>query len=79
MLEPSTANNTRPIYEEEVAHFGQLQLEDYKFNFGVYLTNEDDEPVELPEDVGRIIQLQKQGREEVPGTNSLAIPCTEVF
>ena len=79
MTEPSTANNTRPMYEEEVAHFGQLNLEDYSFNFGVYFTNKDDEVIPIPENVGRVVQQLKKGRDPVQGTTSYAIPCRDVF
>ena len=36
MTDPTIVNQTRPIYEEEAEEFGQLELEDYHFNFGVF-------------------------------------------
>ena len=55
MLDPSKTNNTRPIYEEEVAKFGQLKLDEYDFNYGVVFRNKRDQPIRIPEDVGRVI------------------------
>ena len=69
----------RPIYKEEAEHFGAIKLDDYKFNFGVYFTNKKDEPVPIPDSVGRIVQMRKKGRDPVKGTTSAAIPCTDSF
>ena len=36
MSDPSITTQTRPIYEYEAEEFGQLELEKYRFNFGVF-------------------------------------------
>ena len=56
-----------------------MTFEDYRYTFGVYFTNSDDEPIVIPESVGRVIQRQKKGRDVVPGTEAMTVKCSEEF
>ena len=56
-----------------------MQLEEYRFNFGVFFTDGDDKHVTIPWEVGRVIQYRKLGEDVIEGSLSGAINCTEVF
>ena len=80
MSDPTIVNQTRPIYEAEAEEFGQLELEDYHFNFGVFFTDRHGDPLEIPPEVGRVIQDRRaRGERDVESNISAAIRCTEVF
>ena len=55
MTDPSIEQYSRPIYEEEDEAFGEINLDEYRFNFGLIFLNGDTyEPITLPEGLGRI-------------------------
>ena len=68
MDDPSVSNQSRPIYKEETAHFGVMNLNEYNFNFGVYLTNHNDTHIHIPAGVGRIISEQYKDDKPIEGT-----------
>ena len=69
MSDPTISNSHRPIYKEETEHFGMMKLNDtYRFNFGVYFTDEDDKHIYIPEDVGRVISVRMVGDNVTEGT-----------
>ena len=57
MNDPTILSYNRPLYEEEVTDFGEMILDEYRFDFGVYLssTNNTLNMFEIPEGVGRIV------------------------
>ena len=57
MSDPTIQSYTRPLYEEEIAQKGYLNLDEYRFNFGVYISSENDTKgnVEIPEGIGRVV------------------------
>ena len=82
MSDPTITNQTRPIYEHEAEEFGQLELEDYRFNFGVFFRDRFGNSVDIPEGVGRIIQDRRsRGDRDIEPNISTAIRCndTEIF
>ena len=57
MSDPNITIIERPVYEEESVNFGQLNLQEFKFNFGVYIVSWNEEyegEIEIPESIGRI-------------------------
>ena len=41
MNNPNILSYKRPLYEAESDELGQINLEEYRFNFGVYFTRGD--------------------------------------
>ena len=87
MTSPTIESYTRPMYDEEIADFGAVNFKDYKFIAGIYLftqsgTNNDREPLELPENLGRFLAITDHSREEggsaETGRHEL-VPCSEEF
>ena len=77
MSEPNVNIQNRPIYKEEVENFGSMQLEEYRFNFGVYFTNRHNEPIEIPESIGTIIQTREQDDQTIDGFTAETVPCND--
>ena len=56
MNDPSILSYKRPLYEEEVDEFGEINLEEYRFNFGVYFTSGPN-PIDVPAEIGRVVSV----------------------
>ena len=56
MSEPKIKTLTRPIYAEENTQFGEINLDEYRFDFGIFFTSEyDGKIITIPESIGRIV------------------------
>ena len=55
MNDPSIQNLERPIYEEESEEFGTINLDENRFNIGVYFNDADNKSMLIPANVGRIV------------------------
>ena len=85
MSDPSILQYSRPIYQEEDQEFGAINLDEYRFNFGlVFLEDFTDEAVALPEGLGRVqtknyttITLDKN--EDGNAVVSSTVNCTDLF
>ena len=57
MNDPIILSYSRPLYEEEVDDFGQINMSEYRLDFGVYITSfsNREEPIEIPEGIGRVV------------------------
>ena len=60
MNDPTIISYNRPLYKEEIADFDLIELDEYRWTFGVYFTNSDNPniPIELPAEIGRIVSVQ---------------------
>ena len=80
MNDPTILSYNRPLYEEEVSELGQINLNEFRLNFGVFLSSANDffEPVEIPVGVGRIVtELFEFGPKD---TNYISpTSCSELF
>ena len=75
MTDPSVMSFERPMFKYEAEEFGQFNITDLYFDFGVYFTvNFSKDPILLPPEIGtlRVIKLQNHTREELMPVN-----CTE--
>ena len=77
MQDPKIGNETRPIYKEETEHWGRMNLNEYNFNFGVYFIDKTDNPIRIPEGIGRVISQEIVGDDIVTGSERAAIPCSD--
>ena len=59
MNDPSISSFTRTLYHEETEEYGEMNLHDYMFAFGVVFIGADKNPIHLPESVGRMITKNK--------------------
>ena len=66
MNDPSIQNLERPIYEEESEEFGNINLDENKFNIGVFFVDTDNETMLIPENVGRVVFSSNDYREYDP-------------
>ena len=58
MTDPTITILSRPIYEDENEEFGIINLNDYRFNFGVYFTTKNAElkgSLLIPPSIGRVV------------------------
>ena len=56
MRDPTVSSLERPMFEEESIEFGDINLDEHRFNFGVYLKNgSSNEALEIPSSIGRIL------------------------
>ena len=84
MHDPSIQSYSRPIYDEEDSFYGDLDLKDHFFNYGIYLEIRG-EPVSLPEKIGRFYtyrRIQTEGEGFARFKDILAgpvVPCSQVF
>lgn len=81
MNDPAILSYERPLYEEEVNSFDYLNMDEYRYNFGVYFTSRHDpEAIAIPESVGRVVyhvfdeSNPQAARENLPYVN-----CTDLF
>ena len=59
MRDPNVSSLTRPMLEAENTDFGDIMLEEFRFNLGVYFHGKDRKPLEIPTDIGRIFVAEK--------------------
>ena len=57
MSDPNIQSYKRPLYRNEVEDFGQINLDQSFFNFGIFVTS-NEVPVELDPRIGRFIILK---------------------
>ena len=58
MTDPTITILSRPIYEDENEEFGIVNLNDYRFNFGVYFSTKNPElewALPIPSSIGRVV------------------------
>ena len=58
MSDPNITQYTRPLYESEVEDYDLINLDEYRFNLGIYFftrVGEEKVPLSIPESVGRIV------------------------
>ena len=83
MSDPNIIQYTRPIYESEVEEYGQINLDEHRFNLGIlFLTEEEEEnvPLSIPEGVGRMTSsLLQHGPDPVEYVLSDLVNCTNLF
>ena len=54
MRDPSVSSLKRPMLEQESTDFGDIVLEDFRFNLGVYFEGKNGKPLDIPVNIGRI-------------------------
>ena len=54
MTDPNIQSYSRPLYDHEVANFGEMNLNDYSFNFGIVFKSKQSDIVYLDERIGRV-------------------------
>ena len=71
MKDPTILSYSRPLYEDEVNELGEINLDEYRLNFGVFISNLEDKftPIEIPAGIGRIVS--KVASFESPGDASI--------
>ena len=86
MTDPSITILSRPIYEAENEEFGVVNLNDYRFNFGVYFKtrNADVEgaALQIPSSIGRVVLTFKNTSPEGSEEDDVyydAVPCNDIF
>ena len=83
MNDPIILSYSRPLYEEEVNDFGQINMNEYRLDFGVYVVRGDNraEPIEIPEGIGRIVNVQTVvGSKIDDGIDFISYAnCTDLF
>ena len=86
MTDPSITILSRPIYEAENEEFGVVNLNDYRFNFGVYFKtrNPDVEggALQIPSSIGRVVSKFKNTGPEGSEEDDLyydIVPCNDIF
>ena len=84
MNDPTIISYNRPLYKEEIADFDLIELDEYRWTFGVYFTNSDNPniPIELPAEIGRIVSVQQvkdQSRGHFETSLIPAVNCTDLF
>ena len=58
MSDPQTSIQERPIYESELDEYGAINLNEQRFNLGVYFQDPiDSQYIQIPPEVGRIVQI----------------------
>jgi len=77
MADPKLNLYNRPIYKAEVDSFGDINLSDYMFNLGVYVTNINKEYVSIPASVGRLTMSNTKDRRNV--TLLPLVSCKDLF
>ena len=84
MRDPQISVLTRPLYEEEVIEFGEINLHDFRFDFGVFfrpgkaVNDYPQEYVSIPPNIGRILFTTRQ-EGDLELVVSEAVNCTNLF
>ena len=82
MNDPIILSYSRPLYEEEVNDFGQINMSEYRLDFGVYITSSYDraKPIKIPRGIGRMVNVvTKTGQPIYSAKISPGVNCTDLF
>lgn len=84
MTDPSILSYARPLYESEVNDFGQMNLNEYRFNIGVFFSEGEDADskiVEIPASVGRVVSYTKDASASDEDVRDYKdhVNCTSLF